>query len=155
MRRELILEIIKKHPGIGFNEIARQSKLSNGVVSHYILQLVKDCEIVKSGIRAKYFVNGIPQKDIEMIVILSNSTNLKIAKILLEKSPLKSKNIVKLIGKSISTVSVSLKNLEKANMIRRKIMNEDLNLTSDIGYEIINKKLLREKISKYYLKQQK
>ena len=46
MRRELILDNIVKRPGIGFNEIARQTKLSNGVISHYILQLLKEGEIV-------------------------------------------------------------------------------------------------------------
>ena len=48
MRRELVLDIISKKPGIGFNEIVRQTKLSNGVISHYILQLLKDGEIIKS-----------------------------------------------------------------------------------------------------------
>ena len=149
MRRKMILDIIKKKPGVGFNEIARQTKLSNGVVSHYILQLLKDEEIVKSGIRAKYFGQKISEKERELIVILSNPTNLKIIKVLLENGTLKSKNITKMIEKSVSTVSISLKNMEKAKVISRKIMNEESKLTSDIGYNISNMKFVKELISKY------
>jgi len=151
MRRKMILDIIKKKPGVGFNEIARQTKLSNGVVSHYILQLLKDEEIVKSGIRAKYFGRKISEKERELIVILSNPTNLKIIKVLLENGTLKSKNITKMIEKSVSTVSISLKNMEKAKVISRKIMNEESKLTSDIGYNISNVKFVKELISKYKL----
>ena len=149
MRRKMILDIIEKKPGVGFNEIARQTKLSNGVVSHYIFQLLKDEEIVKSGIRAKYFVQKISEKERELILILSNPTNLKIIKVLLENGTLKSKNITKMIEKSVSTVSISLKNMEKAKVISRKIMNEESKLTSDIGYNISNVKFVKELISKY------
>ena len=149
MRRKMILDIIEKKPGVGFNEIARQTKLSNGVVSHYIFQLLKDEEIVKSGIRAKYFVQKISEKERELILILSNPTNLKIIKVLLENGTLKSKNITKMIEKSVSTVSISLKSMEKAKVISRKIMNEESKLTSDIGYNISNMKFVKELISKY------
>ena len=85
MRRKMILDIIKDNPGIGFNGISRHSKLSNGVVSHYILQLLKNDEITKSGIRAKYFLKDIPIKHRELIIILSTPTNFRIIKVLLEK----------------------------------------------------------------------
>ncbi len=152
MRREMILEIIKDNPGIGFNGISRHSKLSNGVISHYILQLLKDGEITKSGIRAKYFLKGIPIKHRELIIILSNTTNLRIIKLLLEKEvPLKSRNISKFIKKSLSTVSVSMKNMEKAGIISRKILHEESNLMSDIGFNISNRSFLEKIISKYDL----
>ncbi len=77
MRREMVLDIIRKNPGIGFNAIARQTKLSNGVLSHYILKLLKEKEIMKTGVRAKYFLKKIPEKDREIITILKNPTNLK------------------------------------------------------------------------------
>jgi len=150
MRRETILDIIDKNPGIGFNEIVRQTKLSNGVISHYILQLLKNNEIIKSGIRAKYFLNKVPKRDIEVIGILLNQTNLKIIRVLLEKNtPLKARNIADIIEKSLSTVSISLKKMEKVKMINREIMNQESKLTSDIGFTILNRKFLKEIISKY------
>ena len=152
MRRESILGIIRDKPGIGFNEIARQSNLSNGVVSHYILQLLKDKEVIKTGIRAKYFLHGFPEKDKELIIILLNATNFKIIKLLLEKNkPLKAKDISKIIGKSMSTVSVNLKKMEKIKIIEREILNEDYKLTSDIGFKISKTKIMKEIISKYNL----
>ncbi len=147
----MILDIIEKYPGVGFNEICRQTKLSNGVISHYILQLLKDEEITKNGIRAKYFLSKIPEIDRRIIVILSNKTNLKIVKLLLERGPLKSRKITKIIGKSPSTISISLKNMEKENLINRKIMNEENKITSDIGYEILKKEFLKKILSKYDL----
>ena len=81
----------------------------------------------------------------------SNPTNLKIIKVLLEKGPLKSKNIANIIGKSVSTISISLKKMEKASLIDRKIMNQDVKLTSDIGFKISNTKLMKGIISKYNL----
>ena len=151
MRRKRILDIIEKNPGIGFNEISRQTELSNGVISHHILQLLKDDRIVRIGIRAKYFEIKIPERDRKLIAMLSNSTNLKIAKILLEKGPVKSKIIVKMSGKSASTISINIKKMEKEKIISRKILNEDSKLTSDIGFHISNKKFLIDFISKYNL----
>tara|TARA_B100001540_G_C15305559_1_gene416861 strand:- start:41 stop:499 length:459 start_codon:yes stop_codon:yes gene_type:complete len=150
MRRELVLDIISKKPGIGFNEIVRQTKLSNGVISHYILQLLKDEEITKMGVRSKYFTKNISEEEKKLIIIFSNPTILKIAKVLqAESHPLRSKNIVKMVGKSLSTVSINLKKMEKAKIISRRIMNEEENITSDIGYVISNNKLLKDVISKY------
>tara|TARA_B100002051_G_C16216788_1_gene383831 strand:+ start:62 stop:520 length:459 start_codon:yes stop_codon:yes gene_type:complete len=150
MRRELVLDIISKKPGIGFNEIVRQTKLSNGVISHYILQLLKDEEITKMGVRSKYFTKNISEEEKKLIIIFSNPTILKIAKVLqAESRPLRSKNIVKMVGKSLSTVSINLKKMEKAKIISRRIMNEEENITSDIGYVISNNKLLKDVISKY------
>mgnify|MGYP001331499863 CR=1 FL=1 len=152
MRRDLVLDIISNKPGIGFNEIVRQTKLSNGVISHYILQLLKDEEITKSGVRAKYFTKNISEEDKKLIIILSNPTILQIVKVLQEEGPLRSKNLAKMIGKSISTISINLKKMENAKIISRRIMNEEEKITSDIGYEISNKKLLKEIISKYKVK---
>ena len=74
-----------------------------------------------------------------------------IAKILLEKGPVKSKIIVKMSGKSASTISINIKKMEKEKIISRKILNEDSKLTSDIGFHISNKKFLIDFISKYNL----
>ena len=56
MRKELILKTVQEIPGVSFNEICSKTKLSNGVVSHYILQLVKEKKLDKFGDgRTKYF----------------------------------------------------------------------------------------------------
>ena len=156
MRRELILDNIVKRPGIGFNEIARQTKLSNGVISHYILQLLKEGEIVKSGVRAKYFHYKISEKDIKFLMALNNNTNYKIIKLLLDtKSPVSAERITKTIEKSRSTVSVNLKRLEKMQIIGRKILNEKEQLTADVGFYILDEQFMRKIFSKYNLNSRK
>ena len=156
MRRELILDNIVKRPGIGFNEIARQTKLSNGVISHYILQLLKEGEIVKSGVRAKYFHYKISEKDKKFLVSLSNNSNYEIIKLLLKmESPVTAERITRAIEKSRSTVSVNLKKLEKMQIIGRKILNEKEKLTADVGFYILDEQFMRKLFSKYNLNSKK
>ncbi len=152
MRRETILDVIRNNPGIGFNQISRQTKLSNGVISHYILQLQKDKEITKSGNRAKYFISKFPKKDKELLLVLLNTTNCKIVRVLLENDiPIKLQSIGKIIGRSTSTVSISLKKMEKENIVSREIMNQNSKITADIGYVISDKNLIMRIISEYNL----
>tara|TARA_B100001750_G_scaffold218343_1_gene204415 strand:- start:133 stop:597 length:465 start_codon:yes stop_codon:yes gene_type:complete len=151
MRRELILKTVQEKPGISYNEIVRHTDLSNGVVTHYLIQLMDTKKIEKYGkSRPKYFLTNVEQKDKETITILRNNTNLMIIKLLLKsKSPLLADEISKTIKKSSSTVSVILKKLQKNNMVKREILNRKTKLTSDIGYIISDKEFLREIFSRY------
>jgi len=65
MRKEIVTDLIKKTPGISYNEIVRETGLSNGVISHYLIKLMESGEVEKEGIkRGKYFLK-IFQKKIE------------------------------------------------------------------------------------------
>ena len=44
-RREAVLEIIEKNPGIRFNEIMRISNIRNGTLSHYVKKLEEERSI--------------------------------------------------------------------------------------------------------------
>ena len=151
MRRELILKTVQEKPGISYNEIVRHTDLSNGVVTHYLIQLMDTKKIEKYGkSRPKYFLTNVEQKDKETIAILRNNTNFMIINLLLKsKSPLLADEISKTIKKSSSTVSVILKKLQKKNIVEREILNRKTKLTSDIGYAISNKEFLKEIFSRY------
>ena len=151
MRRELILKTVQENPGISYNKIVRHTDLSNGVVTHYLIQLMDTKKIEKYGkSRPKYFLTNVEQKDKETIAILRNNTNLMIINLLLKsKSPLLADEISKTIKKSSSTVSVILKKLQKKNIVEREILNRKTKLTSDIGYAISNKEFLKEIFSRY------
>ena len=152
MRKKSILDLIINVPGIGFNEIARRTNLSNGVVTHYILQLLKDEMIIKSGTRAKYFHYKVPEKDLKLLITLRNNTNRDIIEFLLSvEFPVTAKKITKAVKKSRSTVSVNLKKLEKMQIVRRKILNQNTKLTSDIGFYISNNEYVKKIFSKYNL----
>jgi len=135
-RRELVVKIVKEIPGISYNELGRLTELSNGVISHYILQLMQIGEIVKFGDgRPKYFHYQVSNKDRKIIAVLRNETNREIVKFLLKsQSSISAEIISKEIKKSKSTVSISLKILQKNRIVEKIILNKKTKITSDIGY---------------------
>jgi len=155
VRKEIIFELIKKIPGISYNEIVRETDLSNGVISHYLMKLLDNKEIEKEEIRrGKYFEKNIPKKERILITILRNKTNNEIFKLLMKDSKdnmLTASEISQKIKKSGSTISVSLKSLQKNKIIERVITNKSAKLTNDLGYKIYNKKKWIRFFEKYNL----
>ena len=156
MRKEILIELIEKRPGISYNEIGRNTGLSNGVISHHLIKLMESGEVEKEGaIRGKYFSRNIPKRDRALISLLRNKTNNEVFKYLLKKSKSNdtadTKEIIKKVKKSNSTISVSLKILQKNNIVERVIMNKNSKLTNDIGYKISNTKLWISYFIKYNL----
>ena len=87
MRREAVIDFIKKTPGVSYNEIVRETGLSNGVISHYLIKLMESGEVEKEGIkRGKYFLKNIPKRDRKIITLLRNKTNNAIFKLLIKNS---------------------------------------------------------------------
>ena len=41
MRKEIVIDLIKKIPGVSYNEIVRETGLSKGFVSHYLIKLME------------------------------------------------------------------------------------------------------------------
>ena len=156
MRRERVIDLIKKRPGVSYNEIVRETSLSNGVVSHYLIKLMESGEVEKEGIkRGKYFLKNVPKKDRTIITLLRNKTNNEIFKFLMKNfndgKIVTQNEISKKMKKSASTISVSLKTLQKNNIIERVIMNQNVKISSDIGYRILNRKISADHIRKYNL----
>ena len=156
MRKDTVFDLIKKTPGISYNEIGRETGLSNGVVSHYLIKLMDSGDVEKDGnSRGKYFLKNVPKKNRKIIILLRNKTNNEIFKLLMknfnDEKVVTQNEIAKKIKKSASTISVSLKNLQKNNIIERVIMNHSLKISNDIGYRISNGKLFADYIIKYNL----
>ena len=59
--------------------------------------------------------------------------------------------ISKIVNKSVSTISVSLKDLQKNNIIERVIMNNSSKISSDIGFRILNGKQSANNLVRYNL----
>ena len=156
MRRQAVIDLIKKTPGVSYNEIVRETGLSNGVISHYLIKLMESGEVEKEGIkRGKYFLKNIPKKDRRMIILLRNNTNNDIFRLLIENlnnNTISTQNeISKMVNKSASTISVSLKDLQRNNIIERVIMNKSSKISSDIGFKILNGKQSANNLVKYNL----
>ena len=156
MRREAVIDFIKKTPGVSYNEIVREIGLSNGVISHYLIKLMESGEVEREGIkRGKYFLKNIPKKDRKMITLLRNNTNNDIFKLLIKNfnsgEIFNQNEIAKKVNKSASTISVSLKDLQRNNIIERVIMNKSSKISSDIGFKILNGKQSANNLVKYNL----
>ena len=156
MRRENVIDLIEKIPGVSYNEIVRETGLSNGVVSHYLIKLMESGEVEKEGIkRGKYFLKNVPKKDRKMITLLRNNTNNDIFKLLMKNfnnEKIDTQNeISKKVNKSASTISVSLKDLQKNGIIERVIMNKSSKISSDIGFKILNGKQSGNNLVRYNL----
>ena len=59
--------------------------------------------------------------------------------------------ISKKVNKSASTISVSLKDLQRNNIIERVIMNKSSKISSDIGFKILNRKKSADNLVRYNL----
>ena len=156
MRKDTVFDLIKKTPGISYNEIGRETGLSNGVVSHYLIKLMDSGDVEKDGnSRGKYFLKNVPKKNRKIIILLRNKTNNEIFKFLMKNfndgKIVTQNEISKKIKKSASTISVSLKTLQKNNIVERVIMNQNVKISSDIGYRILNGKISADHIRKYNL----
>ena len=156
MRREDVIDFIKKTPGISYNEIVRKTGLSNGVVSHYLIKLMESGEVEKEGIkRGKYFLKNVPKKDRKIIILLRNNTNNDVFKLLIKNfnnNKIDTQNeISKKVSKSASTISVSLKDLQRNYIIERVIMNKSSKISSDVGFRILNGKQSADNLVKYNL----
>ena len=150
------MDLVEKIPGVSYNEIVRETGLSNGVVSHYLIKLMESGEVEKEGIkRGKYFLKNVPKKDRKMITLLRNNTNNDIFKLLMKNfnnDKIDTQNeISKKMNKSASTISVSLKGLQKNGIIERVIMNKSSKISSDIGFKILNGKQSANNLVKYNL----
>ena len=75
----------------------------------------------------------------------------KIVKLCKEKIAPNENEISKKVNKSASTISVSLKNLQRNNIIERVIMNKSSKISSDIGFKILNGKQSAKNLVKYNL----
>ena len=156
MRKETVVDLIKKIPGVSYNEIVRKTGLSNGVISHYLIKLIEDGKVEKEGIkRGKYFLNNIPKKDRKIITLLRNNTNNDIFKLLIKNfnsgKIFNQNEIAKKVNKSASTISVSLKDLQRNKIIERVIMNKSSKISSDIGFKILNGKQSANNLVRYNL----
>ena len=121
-RRNIVSEVIKKNPGIRFNEIMRITNMKNGTLSHYVKKLEDDgtIEIERSPRVTRLYPAGIPKEEAKICKYLSMSTQKEIILFLLENKIATSIQIRDHIKKSPSVVSVNLNELFRAKIIKRK-----------------------------------
>ena len=121
-RREVVLEIIEKNPGIRFNEIMRISNIRNGTLSHYVKKLEEEnsIELERTPRVTRLYPAGIPEKEAKICKYLTMDSQKKIILFLLKKKTATSQEIREYIEKSPSVVSVNLNELFREKIVEKK-----------------------------------
>ena len=145
-RREIVLQIIEKNPGIRFNEIMRITDMKNGTLSHYVKKLEDEnyIELERSPRVTRLYPAGIPKEEAEICKYLNMATQKKILLFMLEKKIVTSIQVRDHIKKSPSVVSVNLNELFKAKIINRKY-----DIPSN-KFSLKNPELIRGVLNEYY-----
>ncbi len=153
-RRETVLEIIEKNPGIRFNEIMRISNIRNGTLSHYVKKLEEEesielertprvTRLYPAGIPEKE-ATGIPEKEAKICKYLTMDSQKKMILFLLKKKTATSQEIREFIQKSPSVVSVNLNEL-----FREKIVEKKYDIPSN-KYSLKNPEQIKGILGEYY-----
>ena len=145
-RREVVLEIIEKNPGIRFNEIMRISNIRNGTLSHYVKKLEeeKSIELERTPRVTRLYLAGIPEKEAKICKYLTIDSQKKMILFLLKKKTATSQEIREFIEKSSSVVSLNLNEL-----FREKIIEKKYDIPSN-KYSLKNPEQIKGILNEYY-----
>jgi len=121
-RKNIVLEIIQKNPGIRFNEVMRISDMKNGTLSHYVKKLEDEnhIELERSPRVTRLYPVGISKDEAEICRYLSIPTQRNIILFMLKNKIVTAIQVRDYIKKSPSVVSVNLNELFKAKIINKK-----------------------------------
>ena len=145
-RREIVLDIIKKNPGIRFNEVMRLSEMKNGTLSHYVKKLEDEnhIKLQRSPRVTRLYPTGIPKKEAEICKYLSMPTQKKIILFMLKNKIVTSIQVMDHIKKSPSVISVNLNELFKA-----KVLNRKYDIPSN-KFSLKNPEMIKGVLKEYY-----
>jgi predicted transcriptional regulator len=145
-RSEIILSVIKKNPGIRFNEIMRITNIRNGTLSHYVKKLEENdsIQLERTPRVTRAYPVGIGEHEATICKYLTMPTQRKLMLFLLKKEVATSIEIREFLKKSPSVVSVNLNEL-----FRMKIINKKYDIPSN-KYSLKNPKEITGILNEYY-----
>ena len=145
-RSKIILEVIKRNPGIRFNEIMRITDIRNGTLSHYVRKLEVDGEIEleRTPRVTRAYPAGIQTYEAAICKFLTIPTQRKIILFLLEKEVATSIEIREFLLKSPSVISVNL-----SELFKEKIINKKYDIPSN-KYSLKNPEQIEGILKEYY-----
>ena len=117
--KDLVIDSIKKYPGLRFFELKKQTGLVNGVLQHH-LQMhtkLKNIRLEYDNTTPRYYSTEIDKQTAILLKRLRQSTTSKIIKLLLKNDCCTFGQLVKSIKKSPATVSIYKNKLLADNLI--------------------------------------
>ena len=109
----LVIDAVKKYPGLRFFELKNQTGLVNGVLQHHIRknQEKKNIKLVYDNNTPRYYPVSIDNKNSRLLQRLRQPTTSKIIKLLLKKECCTFTQMIKSVKKSPATISIYKKKL--------------------------------------------
>ena len=117
--KELVIDSIKKYPGLRFFELKKQTGLVNGVLQHHIQMhtKLKNIKLEYDNTTPRYYPIEIDNPTSILLKRLRQPTTSKIIKLLLKNECCTFGQLVKSIKKSPATVSIYKNKLLADNLI--------------------------------------
>jgi len=146
IQKEVVYNIVKKTPGIRFNEIMRLSNIKNGTLSHYVKKLEEEKAIglERTPRVTRLYPIGISKKEAKICKYLTMKTQKKIIFLILKRGMVTSSQVREYLKKSPSVVSVSLNELFKEKIIQKKY-----DIPSN-KFSLKEPELVKKIVQKYY-----
>ena len=145
-RKQIVLDIVKRNPGIRFNEIMRISEIRNGTLSHYVKKLENSgtIELQRTPRVTRLYPAGISEDEAKICKFMTVDTQKKIIVFLMRNEVASSAEIKNFVKKSASVISVNLNQL-----FREKVINKEYDIPSN-KYSIKNPELINGIMKEYY-----
>ena len=145
-RKQIVLDIVKRNPGIRFNEIMRISEIRNGTLSHYVKKLENSgtIELQRTPRVTRLYPAGISEDEAKICKFMTVDTQKKIIIFLMKNEVATSAEIKNFVKKSASVISVNLNQL-----FREKVINKEYDIPSN-KYSIKNPELINGIMKEYY-----
>ena len=151
--KELVIDSIKKYPGLRFFELKKQTGLVNGVLQHHIEmhKKLKNIKLEYDNSTPRYYSTEIDNQTSILLKRLRQTTTSKIIKLLLKNECCTFGQLVKSIKKSPATVSIYKNKLLADNLIVGDT-NECANCSesySKIKYRLVDSEHTKLMIDEY------
>ena len=146
-----LVKLIDRNPGIRYRELLRLTNSSNGVLSYHLAELMCSKYIKvdrKKGV-TRYYPIRISSAVSKIIGHIKNPVSRYILLLLVEKGPSTLSEIAALTNKAPSTISWYLQRLLKAELVNRKPMGSDGVICKSKFYDVLDKTLVADVLSKY------
>ena len=145
-RREIVLEVIEKNPGIRFNDIMRLTNIRNGTLSHYVKKLEEhgSIDLQRTPRVTRAYPIGIDKHEAIICKHLTTPTQRRLILFLLQNEVATSIEIKEFLKKSPSVVSVNL-----SQLFKDKIINKQYDIPSN-KYSIRNPEQVKGILKEYY-----
>ena len=151
--KDLVIDSIKKYPGLRFFELKKQTGLVNGVLQHHIEmhKKLKNIKLEYDNSTPRYYPSEIDDTTAILLKRLRQPTTSKIIKLLLKNNCCTFSQLVKSIKKSPATVSI-YKNKLLADHLIVGDTNECANCSesySKIKYRLVDSERTKLMIHEY------